>query len=86
MSDTRYVFTAKTNIAEAMELDPRVVQAFKSLGLMCPGRTPKREWCVASEKETLADAALFHEKELETILRALNELKIPPKPPSEPAP
>ena len=73
------VFTAETNIAEAMEGDPRVVEAFRALGLRCPGRTPKREWCVAAEKETLADAALFHEMDLETILRALNELRIPGK-------
>ncbi|HZN61091.1 MAG TPA: hypothetical protein VFC90_01675 [Planctomycetota bacterium] len=74
------VFTAETNIAEAMESDPRVVEAFRALGLRCPGRTPKREWCVAAEKETLADAALFHEMDLEPILRALNELRIPGKP------
>ena len=72
-----FVFTAQTNIAEAMELDPRVVEAFRSLGLMCPGRTPKREWCVASEKETLAEAALYHERDLAEILRTLNDLGIP---------
>lgn len=80
MSETSYVFTAKTNIAEALELGPQVVEAFKALGLKCPGATPKREWCVASEKETLADAALFHEQDLEKILRTLNDLKIPGKP------
>jgi hypothetical protein len=74
------VFTARTNIAEAMDLDARVVEAFRALGLKCPGRTPKREWCVASEKETLAEAALYHERELEPILQALNDLKIPRKP------
>ena len=79
MSAGPFVFTAKTNIAEAMELDPRVIEAFKSLGLMCSGRTPKREWCVASETESLADAALYHEKDLETILRTLNALQIPGK-------
>jgi hypothetical protein len=73
------VFTAQTNIAEAMDLDARVVEAFRALGLKCPGRTPKREWCVASEKETLAEAALYHERDLEPILRALNDLKIPRK-------
>jgi len=81
-----FVFTARTNIAEAMELDPRVVEAFRSMGLRCPGRTPKRDWCVASEKETLADAALYHERELDPILRELNALGIPAKPRGEPAP
>jgi len=75
-----FIFTAQTNIAEAMEMDARVVEAFRTLGLNCPGRTPKREWCVASEKETLADAAIYHERELAPILQALNELKIPRKP------
>jgi hypothetical protein len=77
MSDGVFVFTAQTSIAEAMDLDPRVVEAFRSLGLMCPGRTPKREWCVAAEKETLADAALYHERDLAEILRRLNDLGIP---------
>ncbi|HTF56647.1 MAG TPA: hypothetical protein VK661_05365 [Planctomycetota bacterium] len=80
MSGEFVVFTARTNIAEAMDLDARVVEAFRALGLKCPGRTPKREWCVASEKETLAEAALYHERELEPILQALNDLKIPRKP------
>ena len=80
-----FVFTARTNIAEALELGPRVVEAFRSMGLRCPGRTPKRDWCVASEKETLADAATFHERELEPILRELNALAIPAQPRSEPA-
>ncbi|HZL72324.1 MAG TPA: hypothetical protein VFC86_07680 [Planctomycetota bacterium] len=79
MSDDAFVFTAKTNILEALELGPLVVEAFRSLGLKCPGRTPKREWCVATEKETLSDAAIFHEQDLETILRTLNGLKIPRK-------
>ena len=78
MTEGPHVFTEKSNIAEAMELDPRVIEAFKSLGLKCPGR--KGEWCVASEKETLADAAIYHEVDLATILRTLNELKIPGKP------
>ena len=79
MTEEAFVFTAKTNILEALELGPRVVEAFRALGLHCPGRTPKREWCVAVEKETLAEAAVFHEQDLETILRTLNELRIPRK-------
>ena len=81
MTDGFYVFTARTVIADAMELDARVVEAFRTLGLRCPGRTPKREWCVAADRETLADAAVFHERELEPILRALNDLRIPGKTP-----
>jgi hypothetical protein len=81
MSDGFFVFTARTVIAEAMELDPRVVEAFRALGLRCAGKTPKREWCVASDRETIADAAVFHERELEPILRALNDLRIPGKAP-----
>lgn len=81
-----FVFTGQTNIADALELDPRVVEAFRAMGLRCPGRTPKRDWCVASEKETLADAALYHERELEPILRELNALAIPAPPRSEPDP
>jgi hypothetical protein len=86
MSDAPVVFTAKSNILDAMDLDPRVIEAFKSLGLKCPGRMPKGDCCAAAEKETLAEAALYHEKDLETILRTLNDLKIPPKPPAEPSP
>lgn len=80
MSGEFFLFTAQTNIAEAMDLDARVVEAFRALGLKCPGRTPNHEWCVASEKETLAEAALYHERDLEPILQALNDLKIPRKP------
>jgi hypothetical protein len=79
MSGEPFVFTPKTVIADALDLGPAVVEAFRSLGLMCPGRTPKREWCAAIEKETLADAALFHEVDLEAILRTLNGLGIPGK-------
>ena len=79
MTGEPFVFTERTNIADAMELDPRVVEAFKSLGLKCPGGKPGREWCVAAEKETLAEAALYHEKDLAEILRALNGLRIPRK-------
>jgi len=73
-----FVFTAETNIADAMDLDPRVVEAFQALGLKCPGK-PGRESCVAAEKETLAEAALYHEKDLAGILGALNALRIPRK-------
>jgi len=86
MSEAPFVFTAKTNIYEAMDLDPRVIDAFRSLGLKCPGRTPKGDCCAAAEKETLAEAALYHEKDLETILRTLNDLKVPSKPPAGPDP
>ena len=78
MTDAYFVFTAETNIADAMDLDPRVVAAFQALGLRCPGR-PGRESCVAAEKETLSEAALYHEKDLAGILKALNDLRIPRK-------
>ena len=79
MSGDPLVFTERSNIFEAMNADPRVVEAFRALGLRCPGRRPGREWCVASEKETLAEAALYHERDVATILQALNDLRIPAK-------
>ncbi len=82
-SPERFVFTAETNICDALELGDAVVEAFRALGLRCPGK-PKGEWCVASEKETLADAALYHERELAPILEALNRLDLP-KPAPKPA-
>ncbi len=73
-----FVFTAETRILQALELDPRVIEAFKKLGLMCIDR--HGEPCAAVEVETLADASRYHEIALETILAELNALKIQPKP------
>ena len=68
-------FTPDTPIIRALERDPKVVEAFKALGLRCAARP---EWCVAVEKETLREAALYHQVEAGKIVSALNALKLPP--------
>lgn len=73
-----FVFTAETRILHALELDPRVIEAFKKLGLKCIDK--RGEACAAVEVETLADASRYHDIGLETILAELNALKIQPKP------
>jgi hypothetical protein len=75
-----FLFTARTNIQEALELDDRVVRALQSLGLKCVDR--RNEMCVAAEVETLADASLYHNIPLDKILQTLNELGLPQKPPA----
>ncbi|MBI4565053.1 MAG: hypothetical protein HY716_10215 [Planctomycetes bacterium] len=77
MNEDIMIFSAETNIAEALEADPRVEAAFRALRLKCPGKEGRGEWCVAVEQETLAHAALYHEIGLDRILAALNALKIP---------
>ena len=72
-----FLFTPRTNIQEALELDERVVQALRGLGLKC---VLKDEMCVAAAVETLADAALYHDLPLDRILATLNELGISRKP------
>ena len=64
-------FTEASNIFEALQRSPAVVEAFKRLGLKCAG-------CIAAEKETLHEAALYHEKDLRSILAELNRIKLPP--------
>jgi len=76
-----FLFTSRTNIQEALELDDRVVQALKSLGLKCVDK--REEMCVAAAVETLADASLYHNIPLEKILLTLNELGLQKKPPAE---
>lgn len=71
-------FGADTNIQRALEQGDRVVEAFRRLGLKCPGR--RGEWCVAAEVETLADAARYHQIPLEAILGELQKLEFPPAP------
>ena len=61
----RFEFTSETNIQAALDLDPRVAEVFRKLGLKCVD-------CVAAEKETLRIGALYHEKELKEILAELN--------------
>ena len=80
MTET-FLFTPRTNIQEALELDDRVVQALQSLGLKC---VLNDEMCVAATVETLADAALYHDIPLDRILLTLNDLGIQRK--SEPGP
>jgi hypothetical protein len=76
-----FLFTPRTNIQEALELDDRVVEALRGLGLKC---VLKDEMCVAAAVETLADAALYHDIPLDRILLTLNDLGIQRK--SEPGP
>ncbi|HUR39520.1 MAG TPA: DUF1858 domain-containing protein [Planctomycetota bacterium] len=78
-----FLFTPRTNIQEALELDDRVVQALQSLGLKCVDR--RSEMCVAAAVETLADAALYHDIALDKILTTLNGLGLARKP-ADPAP
>jgi hypothetical protein len=77
MSET-FLFTPRTNIQEALELDDRVVLALQGLGLKCVDK--RNEMCVAAAVETLADAALYHDIPLDRILSTLNELALPRKP------
>jgi hypothetical protein len=69
-------YDAGTNVQAALESDPRVVEAFRTLGLKCVDR--RQELCVAAAVETLADAARYHEIPLERILKALEALGPPP--------
>lgn len=73
MGKERFVFKSDTNIQEALDLSPDVVKAFESLGLKCFD-------CPAAAVETLRLAALYHEKNLDEILRELNRLNIEPPP------
>jgi hypothetical protein len=77
-----FLFTRRTNIQEALELDDRVVQALRGIGLKCVDR--RNEMCVAAAVETLADAALYHDIPLDKILLTLNELRLERKPPPAP--
>lgn len=72
------LFEPGTRIQEALDLDDRVGQTLRRLGLKCVDRTG--EACVAAESETLADAARYHDVGLEAILNELNALKIRRKP------
>jgi hypothetical protein len=73
-----FAFSAATNLLAALELDPRVGETLTRLGLKCIDR--RGEWCAAVISENLADAALYHDVPLETILAELNRLNLPPKP------
>lgn len=73
-----FLFTAATNIQDALEQDPRVLETLGRLGLKCVDR--RGDWCVAAAVETLADAALYHNLPLDRILSDLNGLAILGKP------
>ncbi len=76
MAKDYFVFQPDTNILKALEMGEPVVEAFKRLGLKCAT-------CVAAEVEDLRLAALYHAKDLQTILHELNELRIVPPPPKK---
>jgi hypothetical protein len=82
MTET-FLFTPRTNIQEALELDDRVVLALQGLGIKCVDK--RSEMCVAAAVETLGDAALYHDIPLDRILSTLNELGIARKPDEPPA-
>ena len=67
-------FKADTPIAVALELDPRVIEAMKSLGLKCVDKSG--EMCVAADVETLTDASRYHDIPLDRILETLNALGV----------
>jgi hybrid cluster-associated redox disulfide protein len=70
----RFEFTPDTRIQDALEVDPRVPEIFKKFGWKCGD-------CVAAEKESLRIGALYHEKDLEELLRELNRHGFPKPPP-----
>lgn len=63
------LFTAETNLAEALDRDPAIEEAFRKLGLKCPD-------CAAASVENLRDAARYHGKNLEEILTVLRSVKL----------
>ncbi len=79
MSPEPFAFTAETGIEKALDLDPRVVELFRKLGLHC-WPAGDVDPCVACEKETLNEAALYHDMDLGRLLAELNALRIPPPP------
>ncbi len=70
-------FMPQTQIRQALEVDDRVLEAFKQLGLRCVDA--RGELCAAAEVETLADASRYHEVPLQKLLEVLNGLGVSPK-------
>ena len=62
--------------------EPRVVEVFQRLGMRC-WRKGDAEPCVATEKESLSEAAMFHDLDLQKLLDELNGLRLA-KPPERP--
>ncbi|MHC4607153.1 MAG: DUF1858 domain-containing protein [Planctomycetota bacterium] len=65
----KFAFTGETRIEDALMKGARVLETFRRLGLKC-------EECAAAGAEDLRTAALYHEKPLDEILEALNDLGI----------
>ena len=72
-----FLFQADTPIAVALELDPGVIEAMKSLGLKCVSKSG--EMCIAADIETMSDASRYHDIPLDRILETLNGLGIQAK-------
>ena len=60
-------YTADMVIQDALDLDPRVGDVMEKLGWSCIE-------CVAAEAETFRVGSIYHEKDLEELLHALNQL------------
>ena len=60
-------FTPDTLIQDALDSDPRVAKLLSELGWKCFD-------CVAAEIETFRLGAFYHRKDLDELLRALNQL------------
>lgn len=70
-----FEFKAETVIVDALDLDPRVIEVFRRLGMRCwPAKHD--EPCVAADRETLAEAALYHDMDLAKLLAELNGLGV----------
>ena len=65
----KFRFTPDTNILEAMEKSPEVVKLFEKLNLKCTN-------CIASTKENLKLAAVYHNVDMQTLINELNKLDI----------
>ncbi len=55
-----------------------VIEVFRNFGMRC-WKKGDEEPCIATEVETLSEAALYHDMELGKLLEALNALNIPAK-------
>ncbi len=60
-------YTADMVIQDALDLDSRVGEVLEKLGWKCIE-------CVAAEAETFRFGSIYHEKDLEELLNALNQL------------
>ncbi len=55
-----------------------VIEVFRNFGMRC-WKTGDEDPCIATEVETLDQAALYHDMTLDKLLEALNALKLPAK-------